>query len=161
MAATKPKPEGLDAPIVAAIIKYAAKANVRIYQLTNGRLGAKWRIGAGWRKPVPVLLLDHVGRKSGAQFTTPLLYLADGRDLVVVASQGGLPKNPQWFHNLVATPEATVDTPGERGRPVRARVADAAERRELWPRLVELYADFDNYQAWTDREIPVVVLEPR
>lgn len=161
MPATKPKPEGLDKPIVAKIIKYGAKANVAIYRLTNGRVGAKWRIGAGWKKPVPVLLLDHVGRKSGTRFTTPLLYLADGDDLVIVASQGGLPKNPQWFHNLVANPDTAVAVPGERSRAVRARVAGPDERAALWPRLVELYADFDNYQAWTDREIPVVVLEPR
>ena len=157
----KDKPEGLDKPIVAKIIKYGAKANVRLFRLTNGRIGATWRIGAGWRKPVPVLLLDHVGRKSGTRFTTPLLYLADGPDLVVVASQGGLPKNPQWVHNLVASPGTTVDLPRERARAVRARVAGPEERAALWPRLVDIYADFDNYQAWTDREIPVVVLEPR
>lgn len=161
MGQPKTKPEGLDKPIVAKIIKYGAKANVKVYRLTNGRIGAKWRVGAGWKKPVPVLLLDHVGRKSGTRFTTPLLYLGDGPDLVIVASQGGLPKNPQWFHNLVATPDTTVDLPRERRRAVRARVADSAERASLWPRLVDLYADFDNYQAWTDREIPVVVLEPR
>ena len=161
MAATKPKPEGLDKPIVATIIKYGAKANVALFRLTNGRVGSTWRIGAGWRKPVPVLLLDHVGRRSGTRFTTPLLYLADGPDLVVVASQGGLPKNPQWFHNLAASPDTTLALPGERSRAVRARVAGPDERAALWPRLVELYADFDNYQAWTDREIPVVVLEPR
>lgn len=154
------KPQGLDSPITAKIIKYGARANVAIFRLTNGRIGAKWRIGAGWRKPVPVLLLDHVGRKSGKRFTTPLLYLRDGDNLVVVASQGGLPKDPQWFHNLVAHPETTVDLPGERSRKVRARVMDARERAALWPKLVDLYADFDNYQAWTDREIPVVVLAP-
>jgi len=156
-----PKPRGLDSPIVARAIKYGARVNVALYRLTNGRVGATWRIGAGWRKPVPVLLLDHVGRRSGRRFTTPLLYLADGPDLVVVASQGGLPRHPQWFHNLRAAPETTVALPGERTRPVRARVAGADERAALWPRLVDLYADFATYQAWTDREIPVVVLEPR
>lgn len=161
MALPKEKPEGLDKPIVVKLIKYGAKVNVKLFRLTNGRIGAKWRIGAGWKKPVPVLLLDHVGRKSGTRFTTPLLYLADGPDLVIVASQGGLPKNPQWFHNLVAAPDTVVALPRERSRPVHARVADAAERAALWPRLVDLYADFANYEAWTDREIPVVVLEPR
>jgi deazaflavin-dependent oxidoreductase (nitroreductase family) len=156
----KERPPGLDKPIVAKIIKYGARLHVPVYRLTNGRIGSKWRIGAGWRKPVPTLLLNHVGRKSGTRFTTPLLYLADGPRLVIVASQGGLPKNPQWFHNLVANPETTVELRGERSRAVRARVADPAERAALWPRLVELYADFESYQAWTEREIPVVVLDP-
>ncbi|MEZ0581335.1 nitroreductase/quinone reductase family protein [Nocardioides sp. MH1] len=159
--AVKAKPEGLDKPIVGKIIKYGARAHVPVFRLTNGRIGSKWRIGAGWKKPVPTLLLNHVGRKSGTRFTTPLLYLADGPRLVVVASQGGLPKNPQWFHNLVASPETTVELRGERSRAVRARVATPEERTALWPRLVDLYADFESYQAWTDREIPVVVLDPR
>ena len=76
-------------------------------------------------------------------------------------SQGGLPKNPQWYANLLAHPDTTVSLKGERDRPVRARTATADERAALWPRLVELYADFAKYQKWTDREIPVVVLEPR
>ncbi len=153
--------EALAKPQVVTIIKYMARAQVALFRLTNGRIGSRWRVGAGFRKPVPTLLLDHAGRKSGTPYTTPLLYLRDGDDLVVVASQGGLPKNPQWFHNLVATPEATVHLRQEPARPVRAHVADSAERAELWPRLVELYADFATYQQTADREIPVVVLEPR
>jgi deazaflavin-dependent oxidoreductase (nitroreductase family) len=155
------RPPGLDSPITAKLMKYMAKANVGIFKLTNGRVGSKWRVGAGFRKPVPTLLLEHVGRKSGTRFTTPLLYLRVGADLVIVASQGGLPKNPQWFANLVADPVTHVHLRGERGRPVRARVAGPDERAALWPRLVELYADFAKYARWTDREIPVVILEPR
>lgn len=155
------RPPGVDSPATARLIKYMARVQVAAFRLTDGRVGNRWRIGAGFRKPVPTLLLDHVGRKSGRQFTTPLLYLEDGPDLVVVASQGGLPKNPQWFANLLAHPETRVHLRKERGRPVRARVATAAERARLWPRLVDLYADFAKYAAWTDREIPVVVLEPR
>ena len=160
MPSPKERPPGLDKPIVAKIIKYGARAHVPVYRLTNGQIGSKWRIGAGWKKPVPVLLLDHVGRKSGKEFTTPLLYLEDGARLVVVGSQGGLPRNPQWFHNLVANPETTVALKGERSRAVRARLAEPDERAELWPRLVDLYADFDSYQSWTEREIPVVILDP-
>ncbi len=156
----KPRPDGLDKPVVGKIIKYGARLHVPVYRLTNGRIGSKWRIGAGWKKPVPTLLLDHVGRKSGKSFTTPLLFLADGPRLVVVASQGGLPKNPQWFHNLMATPRTTVSLPGERHRQVTAREAEPEERAVLWPRLVDLYADFASYQTWTDREIPVVILDP-
>ena len=160
MPQTTKKPDGLDHPLVPTFLKYASRAQVWVYRHTGGRIGGKWRIGAGFRKPVPTLLLDHVGRKSGTRFTTPLLYLDDAPHLVVVASQGGLPKHPQWFHNLRAHPETAVQI-GREVRPVRARVADAEERAALWPRLVELYSDFDNYQSWTEREIPVVVLEPR
>ena len=151
--------EQLAHPIVPKVIKYMARAQVAVFKATGGRIGSKWRIGAGFRRPVPTLLLEHVGRKSGATYTTPLLYLADGPDLVVVASQGGLPKNPQWFFNLRAHPETRVWLRKE-VRPVRARVADADERAALWPRLVDLYADFAAYQQTADREIPVVVLSP-
>jgi F420H(2)-dependent quinone reductase len=155
------KPDGLDSPVTAKVIKYMAKAQVRVFRLTNGRIGSKWRIGAGFRKPVPTLLLEHVGRKSGTVFTTPLLYLEDGANLIVVASQGGLPKNPQWYPNLVARPDTTVRVRKQGVRRVRARTATPDERAGLWPRLVELYADFEKYEKWTDREIPVVILEPR
>ena len=154
------RPDGLDSPVTAKVIKRMAKAQVRVFKLTGGRIGSTWRIGAGFRKPVPTLLLEHVGRTSGTSYTTPLLYLADGPDLVVVGSQGGLPKNPQWVANLAAHPHTTVHLRREK-RPVTARIADAEERAALWPRLVALYADFATYQATTDRVIPVVVLEPR
>jgi deazaflavin-dependent oxidoreductase (nitroreductase family) len=155
------RPAGLDSPLTKKIIKAASKAHVGVFKLTNGRIGSKWRVGAGFKKPAPTLLLEHTGRTSGRRFTTPLLYLADGANLVVVASQGGLPTNPQWFANLKANPDTRVHLRGERGRPVRARVASAAEKAGLWPRLVDMYADYDTYQTWTDREIPVVILEPR
>ena len=86
--------------------------------------------------------------------------MTDGANLVIVASQGGMAKNPLWFGNLQANPETRVHLKGERARPVRARVASPAEKSELWPRLVDLYADYEKYQTWTDREIPVVILEP-
>lgn len=155
------RPSGLDSPVTVKVIKYMAKAQVAAFKATGGRVGNKWRIGAGWKKPVPTLLLEHVGRKSGKTFETPLLYLEDGRDLVVVASQGGLPKNPQWYANLAEHPDTRVSLKGEKHRPVRARTATPDERETLWPRLVELYADFAKYQRWTERTIPVVVLEPR
>jgi len=155
------RPDGLDSPLTVRFIKYMAKAQVAAFKATDGRLGRTWRVGAGWKKPVPTLLLDHMGRRSGRRFTTPLLYLEDGKDLVVVASQGGLPKNPQWYANLVATPDTTVRLAREGQRAVRAREAVGEEREQLWPRLVDLYADFAKYEAWTDRTIPVMVLEPR
>ena len=154
------RPSHLDSPRVATAIKYMSKANTWVYRRTGGRVGGKWRVGAGLRKPVPTLLLEHRGRKSGKAFTTPLLYLEDGVDIIVVASQGGMPANPQRFHNLVATPDALVQI-GSRRQPVRAVVADEAERARLWPLLLGLYADFENYRAWTDREIPILILKPR
>lgn len=155
------RPAGLDSPLTTKVIKYMAKLHVRAFHLTHWRIGSQWRVGASFKKPVPTLLLEHVGRKSGKVYTTPVLYLRDDANIVVVASQGGLPKNPQWYSNLKASPDTRIHLRGEPGRLVRARVAHADERAELWPKLVELYADFAKYAEWTDREIPVVVLEPR
>jgi deazaflavin-dependent oxidoreductase (nitroreductase family) len=154
------RPPLLDSAVMTTGMKYAAKAQTQLYQRTNGRVGGTLRLGAAFRKPVPLLLLDHVGRTSGRRFTTPLVYLAEGADLVVVASQGGMATHPQWYRNLLATPDTQVQV-GAELRLVRARVAGPEERAALWPRLVELYADFDSYQSWTERQIPVVVLEPR
>jgi deazaflavin-dependent oxidoreductase (nitroreductase family) len=108
----------------------------------------------------PTLLLDHVGAKSGAKRTSPLAYLRDGENVVLVASKGGYPKNPAWFYNLRANPETTVQVGSER-RPVRARVANPEERARLWPRVVDAYAGYDDYQRRTGREIPLVILERR
>lgn len=155
------RPPGLDSPGAVRFIKYMSKAQVAVFKATNGRVGSTWRVGAGLVKPVPTLLLEHVGRKSGKTFTTPLLYLVDGPDLVVVASQGGLPKDPQWYRNLLASPATTVRIRREGVRPVTARVATEEERQRLWPLLVDLYADFAKYDRWADRVIPVVILEPR
>ena len=154
------RPKGLNSAAAARFIKYMARCQVRVFKLTNGRVGNKWRVGAGFRKPVPTLLLEHRGRKSGRLFTTPLLYLRDGENWVVVASQGGLAHNPQWFHNLMANPETRIHVKGRGDIPVVASVADPQRRGELWPQLVDLYADFAKYAKWTDREIPVVILQP-
>ena len=154
------KPDALDSPLVGRLMKHGSRANVWLYRRTNGRIGGKWRIGAGFRKPVPVCLLEHTGRKTGLTRTTPLLFLRDGSRVVLVASQGGRATDPIWYRNLQATPDAVVQVRGER-IPVRAHTADPAERAELWPRLLDLYADFATYEAWTDRVIPVVILDPR
>jgi deazaflavin-dependent oxidoreductase (nitroreductase family) len=154
------KPPNLDGELTRRLIKVMSGVNVRVYRLTGGRIGGTWRIGAGWRDPVPICLLEHRGRRTGKLRTTPLVYLRDGDNVVVVASQAGRPRHPLWFRNLQADPDVTVQVRRER-HPMRARTADTTERAQLWPRLVDLYADYDSYQSWTDREIPVVVLEPR
>jgi deazaflavin-dependent oxidoreductase (nitroreductase family) len=108
-----------------------------------------------------MLLLDHVGAKSGKKRTAPLLYVRDGDNLVIVASKGGYPKNPAWFYNLKANPETTVQV-GREKRDVRARVATPEERERLWPKAVASYAGYRDYQARSKgREIPLVILERR
>lgn len=159
MAAPK-RPKQLDSPIFPVIFRYAGRVQTWVYRKTNGRIGGKWRVGAGFRKPVPTLLLEHVGRKSGKSFEIPLCFMEDGADVVVVASQGGRADNPQWYRNLVANPDCTIQIGGTR-RQVHAVTASPEQRSELWPRLVDVYNDFDTYQSWTEREIPVVVLQPR
>jgi deazaflavin-dependent oxidoreductase (nitroreductase family) len=127
-----------------------------LYQRTGGRLGHTIP-----GVPGKMLLLDHVGAKSGTKRTSPLLYVRDGEDLVVVASKGGFPKNPAWFHNLVANPDTTVQV-GSEQCPVHARVAGAEERPRLWAKAVAGYHGYEDYAARSKgREIPLVVLEPR
>lgn len=108
-----------------------------------------------------MLLLEHTGAKSGTKRTSPLLYFRDGRDLVLVASKGGFPKHPAWFHNLRAHPDTTVQV-GREQRAVRARVASEEERTRLWPKAVASYGGFRGYQERSKgRTIPLVILEPR
>jgi F420H(2)-dependent quinone reductase len=125
-----------------------------LYRRTSGRLGHTVP-GLG-----PILLLDHVGTKSGVKRTAPLIYVEDSENVILVGSKGGFPKNPAWFYNLQANPETTVQIWGER-RPVRARLARPEERDRLWAKAVEVYAGYRTYQARAGREIPLVVLEPR
>ena len=100
------------------------------------------------------------GRRSGRLRTVPLVYVADGDDLVVVAARGGMGSHPAWYLNLRADPGATVQV-GVSSVPVRARDATAAERERLWPALTAAYPHFDAYQLRTPRQIPVVLLSPR
>ncbi|MGZ5397780.1 MAG: nitroreductase family deazaflavin-dependent oxidoreductase [Mycobacterium sp.] len=154
------KPKQLNSPFVTKVMKYAGKAHVWVYRRSGGKIGANWRVGAGLKKPVPTLLLEHTGRKSGKTFVSPLVFIYDGQDVIVVASKGGSDTHPQWYRNLVAIPDVYIEIGTDR-RAVRAEVAGPEERTRLWPKLVEAYADFDTYQSWADREIPVVVLRPR
>ena len=108
-----------------------------------------------------MLLLDHVGAKSGTKRTSPLLYFTDGDDVVIIASKGGYPKHPAWYHNLMANPDTEIRVGGEQRR-VHARVATPEERERLWPEAVRHYRGYEDYAARSKgREIPLVVLEPR
>jgi deazaflavin-dependent oxidoreductase (nitroreductase family) len=106
----------------------------------------------------PMVLVTHRGARSGTERTTPLVYLADGDDVVLFASKAGAPTNPDWFHNLVANPDATIEV-GTETVAVQARVAEGAERDELFERQKAASPQFAEYEKATDRVIPVVVLE--
>jgi deazaflavin-dependent oxidoreductase (nitroreductase family) len=120
--------------------------------MSGGRVG-----GRVWG--LPILLLTTTGRKSGAPRTTPLCYLSDGDDLVVVASNGGMDRFPDWWLNLQREPHATVAV-GSSSRAVLARAAGPEERERLWATLTEIAPGYLGYQKKTSREIPVGILEP-
>ena len=121
------------------------------FRANEGRVGGPFE-GA------PMVLVSHTGARSGTVRTTPLMYLPDGEDIVIFASKAGAPDNPDWFHNLVANPEATAEV-GSDTLQVRARVAEGTERDDLWTRQKAAYPQFQGYEDATDRIIPVVVLE--
>ena len=130
------------------------RGHARLYRATSGRVG-----GSLPGLP-PLLLLDHVGARSGRLRTTPLVYMPVGGDLLIVASKGGHPRDPAWMHNLRAHPDTEVQIGRERRR-VHAREATPPERAELWPRAAEYNPHWGRYRERTAREIPLVLLEPR
>lgn len=136
------------------VFNASTRGHVAAFRLSGGRIGGRVN-GA------PCLLLHHTGAKSGKQRVSPLQYMPDGDRMVIVASKGGYTKNPGWYHNLKSHPATQVELPKEGKVAVRARVATGEERRELWPRVVDLYSGYAEYQESTSREIPVVVLERR
>ncbi len=134
-------------------LRWTGKLNIPLYRLSGGRIG-------GHIAKAPVLLLTTTGRKSGQQRTAPVVYLADGENLVVIGSNAGHGRTPAWSLNLKSNPDADVEV-GRKRRPVRARVAEGDERAELWRKHNEQYSGFDEYEARTDRDIALFVLEPR
>lgn len=106
----------------------------------------------------PILLLHSIGAKSGQERTNPVVYTTDGDRLVIFASKGGAPTNPNWYHNLIAHPDVTVEV-GTETLKVRASVAAPDERDRLWKHQVEKMPAFADYEAKTERTIPVVILE--
>jgi deazaflavin-dependent oxidoreductase (nitroreductase family) len=137
-----------------AVLGSAFGLHKTVYRLSGGLIGHRIPFGP------PMLLLDHVGAKSGTKRTTPLVYVEDGDSYVIVASKGGHPRHPGWYHNLRANPDTAIQV-GTRKLDVKARVATAAERKRLWPKAVEVWSGYDGYQKRTDRKIPLIVLEPR
>jgi deazaflavin-dependent oxidoreductase (nitroreductase family) len=134
-------------------LRWAGKLNIPLYRLSGGRLMGKVN-------QAPVLLLTTTGRKSGQKRTAPVVYLADGENLIVIGSNAGHRRAPAWSLNLKANPEAEVEL-GRQRRPVRARVAEGEERSDLWRKHNVQYSGFDEYEARTDRDIALFVLEPK
>ena len=126
--------------------------HVRRYVETDGEVGYTWREGA------PILILTFTGRKSGKEYSTPLIFGRDGENYVLVGSQGGTPEHPDWYLNLVANPEVGVQVKADKFR-ARARTAEGEEHERLWTAMNEIWPHYDEYQAKTDRPIPVIVLE--
>lgn len=122
-----------------------------IWRISRGQFGSHFG-------RVEFCLLTTTGRTTGQRRTTPLVLVRDNLLLLLVASNGGSKRQPDWYLNLVAHPQVMLDTKGARDRKI-ARVASEKERVELWPKVSRVYRGYDLYQARTDREIPIVVLE--
>jgi deazaflavin-dependent oxidoreductase (nitroreductase family) len=127
--------------------------HIQRYVASGGKDGHEWKPG------VPTLLLTTTGNKSGLQRRTALIYAQDSGSYLVVASDGGAPAHPAWYRNLAADPAVHVQV-GDREFDASARTATGAERDRLWPLVTAVWPAYDDYQAKTDREIPVVVLTP-
>jgi deazaflavin-dependent oxidoreductase (nitroreductase family) len=134
-------------------LKTMSRVHRAIVQLSGGQL-----LGSAFG--MPVVELHTVGRRSGRPRSTMLTApVIDGDRVVLVASKGGDDRDPDWFRNLMAHPEVEL-TMGGRRRPMLARRASAAEKAELWPQVVAAYRGYGTYQGRTDRDIPLVILEP-
>jgi deazaflavin-dependent oxidoreductase (nitroreductase family) len=114
---------------------------------------------SGMFKGAPLLLLNTTGAKSGQPRINPLAYTRDGDRYVIIASKAGAPTNPDWYYNVVANPEVTIEVGPER-LSVRASVAEGAERDRLYAAQATLMPGFAEYERITTRRIPVVILEP-
>jgi deazaflavin-dependent oxidoreductase (nitroreductase family) len=130
------------------------------YIATDGAEGYLWdaKLGGG-EGMLPTLLLTTTGRKSGKAQTMPLIFGEHGKSHVIVASKGGAPQHPAWYLNLQANPTVQVQIKGRKFT-ARARTTTGAERSALWSQMVKLYGPYELYQTKTDRQIPVVVLDP-
>ncbi|MCG7611168.1 hypothetical protein BA059_18895 [Mycolicibacterium sp. (ex Dasyatis americana)] len=145
--------ERLNAKSTGTAIKWMSRAQTWIFKKTGGRFGDKFLRGA------EVGILTTIGRKSGEERDSPLLFLQEGKRIVLVASQGGRATNPMWYLNLAANPRVKFQTKRET-LDLIARDATDAERDAYWPKLDAMYADFANYRSYTDRKIPIVICDP-
>lgn len=141
-------------PLVRRVMKIYTRFNVWVYKKSNGKLLKNFPGG------YPICIVTMIGRKSGQPREVALIHLPHGENKYLVASQGGMEKNPVWYYNIAANPDVEIMVGGIK-KSYRARQLSPDEKREAWPHLLTLYPDFDEYQARTDRDIPVFVCEPR
>jgi deazaflavin-dependent oxidoreductase (nitroreductase family) len=135
----------------------STKIHVAVYRRSHGRIGGHL---PGW-PGAKIALVDHCGAKSGLRRTSPLMFHADGDAIVVVASKAGQPTHPAWLHNLMASPDTTVQI-GSEVRPVRARLATDAERDRLWPEFLTFYPGYAFFREHAKpRILPIVILDRR
>lgn len=133
-----------------ATVKLLSRLHTAVLRGSRGRLGTRLVNN-------DMFLLTTTGRTTGQEHTVPLLYLADGDDLIVIASYGGRPDDPDWYRNLMSNSNATARV-GSEQRTVRAETLSSDERSAWWPTIVAAYSDYATYQAQTERLIPVVRL---
>ena len=142
----------LGKPPPRAVLKAITKTHVFLHRLTGGRLFNK--LGGD-----DVVFITMTGAKSGKRITIPLMWVPHGDGVLLVASQGGAPRNPVWYRNLVKHPDIEANHRGDKKK-LRARLATAEEKPALWPICDEYYAPYADYRARTDRDIPIFVCEP-
>ena len=140
--------------LVRKIMRRYTQFNVWVYKKSNGKLMKNFPGG------FPICVVTMIGRKSGETREVALIHLPWGDKKLLVASQGGMEKNPVWYYNIKANPDIEIMVAGDK-RPFHAEQASPEQKRELWPHLLSLYPDFDEYQARTNRDIPVFICSPK
>jgi len=140
-------------PAIKFFLRWSSRFQASVFKMSKGRVMNKFLGG------YPVCIVTTTGAKSGKIRRIPLIHLPHGDNKLMVASSGGMPKNPVWYYNVKAHPEVKIMVDGEEKRYMARQVSDE-EKAELWPHLLSLYPDFDEYQARTDRNIPVFSCEP-
>ncbi len=147
------RPKYMDTAFGDFIVKWMSRINTYFYRRNKGSgLGGNFQ-------GIPVAILTTTGRKSGEPRDSPLYFHRDGDKVIVAASKGGSDKHPMWYLNLKADPKVKVQIKDEILN-LTARDATEDERNLFWPKLVEMYPTYEDYQSWTERKIPLVVCEP-
>jgi F420H(2)-dependent quinone reductase len=140
-------------PLIRFAMRWVTRLNVAVFRASRGRLMNRF-IGG-----YPVCVVTTIGAKSGKARRIALIHLPHGENKLLVASQGGMNVNPVWYYNIVAHPDIWIMVDGKE-KAYRARQVSDEEKRDLWPYLLSMYPDFDEYQARTDRNIPVFSCQP-